>query len=150
MKAQRSLRKSKESMPAETTPSKGLVLLAEDDETISNMIASLLRRISLTVVQFTKGLDAVAYFQEHHEKVSLVVSDFKLPDLSGEDVCQRIRRCDEDVAIMICSGFDPAIEAIERLAGSGPCHFLRKPFSPEEIIDSVQRLLRDTPEPVFD
>ena len=65
------------------------ILIAEDDTTSRIILDEILTRLGHEVVAVTNGQEAWATFQQDH--VSLVISDWMMPDLDGLELCRRIR-----------------------------------------------------------
>lgn len=117
------------------------VLIVDDDQAIVDMLVDLLGRDGRFEIRTANnGFDAGALTAEF--KPDLMVLDYMLPDINGDQVCERVRR-DPSLAgtkIIIVSGaVDPS--EVDRLIAAGADEFVKKPFDVEALIARMLRLL---------
>lgn len=114
------------------------VLLVDDEPMVRDLCRMLLERQGYEVLAASDGLQAVEIFQDHWRQIGLVVLDWTLPRLSGDDVFRLMVRIDPEVRILFCSGYPP-----DYIRGLGhPCSFgyLAKPFHNRDFISTVGNL----------
>jgi len=114
------------------------ILVVEDETRIAEVVQEYLERDGHMVVRAATGgdaLDAAA-----RRRPDLVVLDLGLPDMSGEDVCRRLRE-GSDVPIIMLTARD-AEEDLVRGLQLGADDYVTKPFSPRELTARVRALLR--------
>ena len=75
------------------------------------------------------------------EKPELVILDWMLPDLSGVEVCQRLRSTGLGVPVLMLTGRDAVADRVEAL-DAGADDYLVKPFSIEELLARLRALAR--------
>jgi DNA-binding response OmpR family regulator len=114
------------------------LLVVEDDRKMARMVKAYLEGAGFRVVHFEKGKEAVEAALK--EMPLLVVLDLKLPDISGEEVCQELREMGDFPIIMLTS---KSLEE-ERIAGFalGADDYVVKPFSPRELVYRVKAVLK--------
>jgi DNA-binding response OmpR family regulator len=117
------------------------ILLVDDDEMVGGLIAVLLRRAGLAVACARNGSLGLDYFNAHRPQIGLVLTDLRLPDMSGAELGRKIRLSDETAPILLCSGAIPPADWQNLMGGSGPAVFLPKPFSPGQVLREVRKLL---------
>ena len=115
------------------------LLLVEDEPDVARLLAYNLEAAGWTVTHVTRGLDALA--RARAEQPVVVVLDVMLPDMSGFDVCRRLRETAEtaDVGVlMLTARTDPD----DRITGLevGADDYVGKPFVVREIILRVAAL----------
>src|SRR5262245_57895234 len=76
-----------------------LVLVVEDDRSISGLIAELLEEAGCTVL--TAGTGAQALEQVRAHLLDLVILDWMLPDIHGDQLCKQIKACREDTFLPV-------------------------------------------------
>jgi DNA-binding response OmpR family regulator len=114
------------------------VLVAEDDPTVSEVIARYLQREGYVVEQATDGADALDRAMANPP--DLVVLDVMLPTMDGFEVCRRMRAAMPVPVIMLTARDEEA----DRIAGLelGADDYVSKPFSPRELTARVKAVLR--------
>lgn len=122
------------------SPRKNVVLLLEDNETIANMLVTVLARLGLRVVWSQLGADALAEFQRRGREIALVLADCRLPDMDGREVCRRLRELDPTLPVLVTSG-NVAGRSLGPLTAHQLVQYLPKPYAPSEIIIRVRHLL---------
>src|SRR5262245_43044757 len=112
------------------------ILVVDDERSMRELLAIVLRREGYEVLLAENGGAAVDLLQR--EPIDLLISDIKMPDMSGVDVLRAAKRVDQDILGIMITAFastDTAIEAM-RL---GACDYLSKPFD----IDLLKMKVRE-------
>ena len=122
-----------------TEPSAGL-LLVDDDEAKRYILATWLRRAGHTVTEVATGEEALA----HTEGAELVLLDVNLPDMSGFEVCRRIKADPRMASIPVIQVSATAVEVADRAHGltQGADAYLAEPTEPAELLATVTAVLR--------
>jgi DNA-binding response OmpR family regulator len=115
-----------------------LVLVVDDEEKILEVLCSYLKINGCVPIRAKNGGEAVELFGK--TPVSLVLLDLMLPDLSGEEVCRKIRAVSDIPIIMITARVDE--ESIIRGLNMGADDYVCKPFSPRQLMARVRSALR--------
>src|SRR5919198_2846036 len=113
------------------------VLVVDDDDGHRELISTVLGRAGFSIVDAATGEQAMAAARRHRPRV--VVLDIRMPDLSGYEVCRRLRdEFGDTVSILFLSG--ARTEGFDRAAGLlvGADDYLVKPFSPDELLARVR------------
>ena len=115
------------------------ILLLEDDAgLIDGLVYSLERNgFSLDVVRTVK--DAENYLSKH--EYDLLLLDVTLPDGTGLEVCEHVRKIGSDVPIIFLTAADEEINVIRGL-DSGGDDYITKPFKLGELCSRINALLR--------
>lgn len=127
-------------LPRPPAPKTGLVLLIEDEETVARLIKIWLERANFDVVWAPDGAAALQAVRERGSAVSIAFVDWKLPDMTGGDLCRRLRQAIPDLPLLLTSGRTRDIEPFE-FEQHGPIGFLGKPYIPAQLIGQVRALL---------
>ena len=114
------------------------ILVVEDDPKIAHIVRVYLEGAGFKATHAETGRDALA--SALAEKPLLVILDLMLPDMSGEEVCLKLREIADVPVIMLTA---KASEE-ERVAGFalGADDYVVKPFSPRELLFRVKAVLR--------
>lgn len=116
------------------------ILIADDESHIVNVVSLKLRNAGYRVVTAGDGLEALELAVT--EKPDLLITDYHMPRLSGIELCRRLKQDQETRSI-------PAIMLTARgyhleeqdQAESGILRMLSKPFSPRQLLNTVNEVL---------
>ena len=117
---------------------KKTILVVDDEERIVEFVESYLARSGYNVLKAYNGEDALEIFE--NDKLSLVILDLMLPDLTGEEICMRIRKSSKIPIIMLTAKVEE--ESILKGLDIGADDYITKPFSPRQLVARVGALLR--------
>lgn len=115
-----------------------LVLIAEDEAEIADILVAYLQRSGLRTKHATDGRQALAMHQQF--KPDLLLLDVQMPNLDGWAVLNEIRSCSDTPVIML-TALDQDIDKLMGLR-LGADDYVVKPFSPAEVVARVQAVLR--------
>jgi len=114
------------------------VLIVDDDPAVAKSIKEILALEGLNSNSVNSGFAAIK--ELHDNKYQLVLLDLNMPDLDGEGVLDHINSNCIDTNVIVVSGETELKKAISVLK-NGAKDFIRKPYSPEELIFSIQNVL---------
>lgn len=117
------------------------ILLVEDDANLVELIRYNFDKEGFEVTSTPDGEEALMLAEE--EQPDLVVLDWMIDNLSGIEVCRRLRRSPATAAIPIIM-LTARAEESDRVRGleTGADDYVTKPFSPRELMARVRALLR--------
>ena len=116
-----------------------VVLVVDDEPALVGMIAELLGAEGYEIVTAYDGEMALRRHVE--DSPDLVILDRKLPRLSGDEVCRRIRASSSTTPILMLTG-ERGPDERAKLLDLGADDYLEKPFSRKELASRVRALLR--------
>jgi PAS domain S-box-containing protein len=128
-----------EEPPASTT-FHGTVLLVDDEPSIIESTSTALRIMGFTVLAAKDGQEALDLLADPKETIDLVVMDLTMPRMGGREAFKAMRRLDESLPIILCSGYSEH-ESIQDLLGRNLTGFLQKPYQLEELKKAIQAAL---------
>jgi DNA-binding NtrC family response regulator len=116
------------------------ILIVDDDEYIRESIRETLKRKNHDVEGVSDGIKALELFQ--HEPFDLVISDMKMPEMTGIELLEKMKRYDPDIPFMMITAYgaiESAVEAIKK----GAYDFIQKsPNLIDELELHVERILQ--------
>ncbi|GED64369.1 response regulator transcription factor [Lysinibacillus fusiformis] len=115
------------------------ILLAEDDARLRKNIVYILRKEFHHVIEVDNGLDALDH--TFSESFDLLILDWMMPQLSGIEVCKRLRDTGFSGGILMLTAKDDTSDIIQGL-DSGADDYLVKPFKMEELLARIRAVLR--------
>jgi two-component system response regulator PilR (NtrC family) len=101
------------------------ILVVDDERSMRELLAIVLRREGYEVVLAENGRTAIEALER--EPIDILISDIKMPDLSGVDVLRAAKRIDQDILGIMITAFASTESAIEAMR-LGACDYLSKPF----------------------
>ena len=122
------------------------ILIVEDEQDISDLVAFNLKRSGFAVMQAHDGIEGLD--KALHERPDLIVLDLMLPGRDGYSVFRELRRDPRTVAIPVIM-LTARAQTEDRIQGleAGADDYLTKPFSPKELILRVQAVLKRSEAP---
>ncbi|MCQ9351765.1 response regulator transcription factor [Corynebacterium sp. 153RC1] len=114
------------------------ILLVEDEESLADPLAFLLKKEGFEVIVAGDGPTALIEFERN--EVDIVLLDLMLPGMSGTDVCKRLRAVSHVPVIMVTAR-DSEIDKVVGLE-LGADDYVTKPYSSRELIARVRAVLR--------
>lgn len=121
-------------------PEKKKILVIDDEFGILEVIQAYLLKEGYEVYTSTNGKQGYLLFEQ--TKPDIIVLDLMLPDMTGEEICARIREISNIPIIMLTAKkeLDDRIHGLEL----GADDYLIKPFSTKELVMRIQAILRRT------
>ncbi len=115
------------------------VLLVDDEPDIIEILEMVFREEKMDVYTSRSGREALEVL--HKKNVDVVVSDIRMPDLSGVELLREARHVAPDAVFVMMTAYASTETAIEALQ-HGACEYLTKPFRMEELKSIVLQALR--------
>ncbi|CAJ1585631.1 two-component sensory transduction protein RegX [[Mycobacterium] wendilense] len=114
------------------------VLIVEDEESLADPLAFLLRKEGFEATVVTDGPSALAEFER--SGADIVLLDLMLPGMSGTDVCKQLR-LRSSVPVIMVTARDSEIDKVVGLE-LGADDYVTKPYSARELIARIRAVLR--------
>jgi len=119
-------------------PARPTLLVVEDDAAMRRMIGEVLSGTDAAVVTVESSQAALDYLEGHD--VSIVVTDLRMPRVSGLDVLRFARRRNAMTQVILLTGHATVESAVEALK-NGAYDYLKKPFEPDDLRRIVDHAL---------
>lgn len=121
------------------------LLLLEDDLGLIDGLKYSLERNGFDVTVASSVREASAYLQERND-YALLLLDVTLPDGTGFEICERVRKQNNQIPIIFLTASDEEVNIIRGLDGGGD-DYITKPFRLGELCSRIRALLRRTGRP---
>jgi nitrogen-specific signal transduction histidine kinase/CheY-like chemotaxis protein len=117
------------------------LLVVEDDDSVCEFVAFVLRSAGYDILTARDGDDAVRVAAAHPGTIDLLLTDIVMPHRNGRSLANELRRQNSGLRVMYMSGYPG--DTIQRYEGipPGDC-FLQKPFTREVLFEKVADALR--------
>ena len=116
---------------------KELVLIIDDEETIVTYVMETLKNDGYRVIGCTSPFEAIKAYRRFKDSIALVILDYTLPIMNGQEVFDELRSMNPRVAVMLSSGFAEQKDVNTMLA-RGLRGFLPKPYTQERLLAQVR------------
>jgi CheY-like chemotaxis protein len=123
-------------------PSRSIrVLVVDDEATVRDMLSMALDRLGYRVTACPDGASAVAHYEAYRAAVDVVILDMVMPDLTGRETFEALRRINPAVKVILASGYSIRTDAQGALS-DGACFFIQKPFKIAELSQRITDAMR--------
>ncbi|WP_321478267.1 ATP-binding protein [uncultured Paludibaculum sp.] len=116
------------------------ILLVEDEEGIRRLITTILRKRGYQVLEASNGKEAEEIAGRPEAHIQLLLTDVNLPDAGGGPLAETLRGRVPGLKVLYISGHSEE-QAIRRGLLSPGARFLPKPFTVDELVNRVRRVL---------
>jgi DNA-binding NtrC family response regulator len=115
------------------------ILIVDDEEIIRDLLAEILEDYSVSLAR--DGREAIEKLKE--QRFDLVITDLRMPNVSGEEVVKFARESHSGQRVIVISAYSSLHTASQSIS-NGACAFLSKPFSIKELMQTVETALAGT------
>lgn len=109
------------------------LVIIDDEESILDLLSFYFEDLGYQVTVFADGAKALSYLGTHN--VDLVLTDIRMPGVTGLDICKWIKAQRPTLPIVTMSGFSDAETDLEAL---GVKDRIKKPFGLKEVADLIE------------
>jgi CheY-like chemotaxis protein len=117
------------------------VLVVDDDADIREVVRRVITKLGHKVWDVADGNEALRILET--SPVDLIISDIYMAEMDGMELLVRIQQLELDVPVVVISGggYKPRDEVLKMAAACGAVATLDKPFTVEQLRDTVEPLL---------
>jgi DNA-binding NtrC family response regulator len=121
--------------------SRGVILLADDEESVRLLLSTLLERDSYTVLRANDGAHALEISRAYPEKIDALITDYQMPHLDGLELAKMVSRERPGIRVMMMSG------RMSNPAGIQESGFpmVAKPFTITSFLSILRQCLEGAP-----
>ena len=113
-----------------------LVLLIDDEDIIRLTTGEILEELGFEVITASSGNEALDILKAGKENISLIILDMTLPDYSGIELFNEIKKITGDVKFLLTSGYRQ-----DMTGAASELTFIQKPYTISELSDSINKLI---------
>ena len=121
------------------------VLVVDDEDMVRELARLVLERRGFRVLTAAGGEEALTQYGAHPGAIDLVLLDYSMPGLTGLQVFEALRKLDPGACVVFSSGYALEGNAAPLLA-AGAHAFVAKPYRPDELVQSVRKVLDEKAE----
>ncbi len=116
------------------------ILVVDDEPMALKLVQSILEKRGFEVLASTSPKQAVKVFQEHGERIELLISDVVMPEMDGPKLASHLVGLNPDLPVLFMSGFLTENE-VGDASVIAQYAFIRKPFRPSTLVQAVRKML---------
>ena len=121
------------------------ILVVDDESEMRSALSHALTRGGFTVESAASGADALVKIKK--DPVSLVITDIKMPEMSGMEVLGALKKISPQIPVIVITAYGSIHNAVEAMQ-AGAADYLLKPFSFETLEATVKKVLASVAENV--
>jgi PAS domain S-box-containing protein len=117
-----------------------LVLVVDDEANIRETLKLTLEAQNYQVLLATNGIEAIAAYATHQDRIKVVLIDMMMPSMDGSTAIRTLQQFNPQIKVIACSGAstnDSLLKTVEVEA------FLPKPFTADTLLSTLHKVLRD-------
>ncbi|MCG8638197.1 MAG: response regulator [Desulfobacterales bacterium] len=116
------------------------ILLVDDEVSVIKIGTAILERFGYNVVSKRQGMEALHLFRKNPHGFDLVITDYAMPGMKGDELAAEIRLIRKDIPLILCTGHTAISESCLRNWGFDA--ILLKPFRFREMARIVDRNIK--------
>ncbi|MFH0780983.1 MAG: transporter substrate-binding domain-containing protein [Pseudomonadota bacterium] len=129
-----------EGIPALAVGGDEAILLVEDEPAILEMAKILLQNLGYKVLSASGSVEALLLVEDFPETIHLLITDVIMPEMSGRDLEEQLRKSRPGIKCLFMSGYTANIIASQGVLDD-EVHFIQKPFSKHELAAKTREAL---------
>jgi PAS domain S-box-containing protein len=122
------------------------ILLVDDEISVAKLEGQMLSRLGYQVTVETASQDALNTFKTNPDAFDLVLSDMAMPDMTGDQLAEKILSVRPETPIIICTGFSERINK-EKTDHIGVKGLLMKPVVKSDLAQMIRNVLDESKTP---
>ncbi len=116
------------------------ILFVDDEEMLASLGAKLLTEMGYQVSIMNESTEALKMFTANSDRFDLVITDQTMPNLTGKELIEELKKVRPDIPTILCTGYSSKIDEYEA-AELGISAFLMKPLALPTLSQTVRRVL---------
>jgi CheY-like chemotaxis protein/nitrogen-specific signal transduction histidine kinase len=117
------------------------VLFVDDEPAITEMAGHILAHSGYRAMFFIDGNEALDYFRAHPYDFDIIITDLKMPRISGSELASRCAEINPNIPIILTTGFSEKI-SLASCRQWGVTTVITKPFSIQQLLANLEELTR--------
>jgi DNA-binding NtrC family response regulator len=115
-------------------------LLIDDEPMVTDICEMMLKKLGYQVLKANNGKEGIEIFEANKDRIDLIISDFNMPGMNGQEVVDKLRVIDHRVKVLLSSG-GLSVPHEEDAIVRGFNGFLQKPYSIDILSDKIDKIL---------
>jgi DNA-binding NtrC family response regulator len=107
------------------------IVIVDDEPDLVFMFKVTLEMNGYNVIGFTNPVEALEYIKKNHNKCTLLITDYRMPEINGCELGTKIKEIDEKIKVIIITAYENIIEDIFDF------ELIKKPISTTKLLEVV-------------
>jgi CheY-like chemotaxis protein len=120
------------------------ILLIDDEAQIISMEQQMLENLGYQVTARTDSIEALREFSQQPQNFDLVITDMTMPQMTGDELAQKLLDIKPDIPVILCTGFNEDITE-EKALSMGIQKFVMKPVIKSDLAATIRSVLDQHP-----
>ncbi len=123
-----------------------LILIVDDEPLIRAVMKTALETHNYRTLIAHDGVEAIELYAQHQDEIGAILMDIMMPSMDGLTALRTLHKLNPDVRAIATSGLTSNSLMVEN-AGLGVCAFLAKPYTAQELLETLQHVLESPRSP---
>ncbi len=110
--------------------------MVDDEPDLIQLFSGVLKSAGFDAISFDNPISAVDYVQEHRSEISLLVTDWCMPQMNGLELTKNVLAIDDEIKVILMSAYDLEEDQLKEINKND---YLRKPIHMNKLIDAVKK-----------
>ncbi|HEX8371447.1 MAG TPA: response regulator [Chthoniobacterales bacterium] len=119
---------------------KETILVVDDEVHVMLLAKMMLAENGYKVVTAKDGFEAMEIYKKLGNKIDLIILDFTMPGMHGDQVFEELRKINPSVAVILSSGFADQTK-LNRMFAQGLKEFIAKPYTQQRLLSEIRNVL---------
>ncbi len=115
-------------------------LLIDDEPMVIDVCELMLKELGYQVLKAHSGPEAIKIYEANRDQIDLIISDFNMPGMNGQEVVDKLRTIDQRAKVLLSSG-GVSVPHEEDAIAKGFNGFLQKPYSLATLSNKIAEIL---------
>ncbi len=116
------------------------ILVVDDDSSILEVLSARLEAAGYSTVTASDGFDALTLL--HKQKVDLIISDMKMPEMDGMELYEEVKKKNEHIPVIFLTAYGTIPDAVNAVK-AGAVDYVSKPFDGRQLVEKIRALLSE-------
>jgi len=116
------------------------ILLIDDEPMVTDICEMMLKKLGHKVLKARSGSEGIKLYEANRNRIDLIISDFNMPEMNGQEVVVKLRIMDHNVKVLLSSGGLSVAEENKVVSG-GFNGFLKKPYNMTTLSEKIAEIL---------
>ena len=112
------------------------ILLIDDEPMVTDICELMLKELGHNVLKAHSGSEGIAIYEANHSRIDLIISDFNMPAMNGQEVVEKLRIRGHRVRVLLSTG-GYSVQDEKSAISRGFDGFLRKPYTMNTLSEKI-------------